>query len=85
LLDKRLDDRQRALFKELAGAAGQTRDWDILTALLCEVAGPAEAPLDGLRVARNAASERLTEFCYGESLERADDMAGARHVRFPSD
>lgn len=55
LLDKQLDDRQRELFKELAGAAGQTRDWDIVTDLLCQVLGPEKAPLDELRAARKDA------------------------------
>jgi CHAD domain-containing protein len=34
LLDPSFEERQRALFKFFANAAGQTRDWDILIALL---------------------------------------------------
>jgi CHAD domain-containing protein len=37
LLDESFDDQQRALFKFFAGAAGKTRDWDILIALLGDI------------------------------------------------
>ncbi|WP_233849676.1 CHAD domain-containing protein [Paraburkholderia sp. HD33-4] len=61
LLDSGLDDRQRALFKQLAGSAGQTRDWDILIEILGETVGPRRTPFDRLRAARAAASERSRE------------------------
>lgn len=48
LLDRDLDDKQRALFKKLAGAAGKTRDRDILLELLDETSGANRFPVEGL-------------------------------------
>lgn len=54
LLDKRENDRQRALYRFLADAAGTTRDWDILLGLLAhEASGP--GGLQGLYDARERA------------------------------
>ncbi|RFU44494.1 CHAD domain-containing protein [Paraburkholderia sp. DHOC27] len=74
LLDKALDDRQRNLLKGLAQAAGQTRDWDILIGLLCEL-GDDKAPLDKLRAARVEASNKsraiLSHAAIGSQLDDA--------------
>jgi CHAD domain-containing protein len=58
LLERGFDDQQRALFKRLAAAAGETRDWDILIELLKDT--PEGAALDGagLEAARAKALQR---------------------------
>jgi CHAD domain-containing protein len=61
LLNREFDDKHRALFKFLAGAAGKTRDWDILTQLLCELRGEEHAPLDDLRRSRGKAMSTSRE------------------------
>lgn len=61
LLDRDLDDKQRALLKHLAGAAGRTRDWDILIELLGDVLEEDQLPIDRLRVARSAVAEESRE------------------------
>jgi CHAD domain-containing protein len=61
LLGKEIDDQQRDRFKSLAGAAGKTRDWDILSELLVETLGARQAPTDRLRAARAAALEDSRE------------------------
>ncbi|WP_144152394.1 CHAD domain-containing protein [Paraburkholderia sp. BCC1885] len=61
LLGRELDDQQRERFKSLAGAAGKTRDWDILTELLIETLGAREAPTERLRAARGAALDDSRE------------------------
>jgi CHAD domain-containing protein len=61
LLDREFDDKQRALFKFLASAAGRTRDWDILTKLLCELRGNEGAPLDDLHRSRSQAMDTSVE------------------------
>jgi CHAD domain-containing protein len=61
LLGRELDDRQRDRFKSLAGAAGKTRDWDILTELLVEILGARQAPTERLRAARAAALDDSRE------------------------
>ncbi|MFM0632713.1 CHAD domain-containing protein [Paraburkholderia xenovorans] len=61
LLDRDLDDKQRALFKHLAGAAGRTRDWDILIELLRDVLEEDQLPIDRLRAARSAVAEESCE------------------------
>jgi CHAD domain-containing protein len=61
LLNREFDDKQRAFFKFLAGAAGKTRDWDILTQLLCELRGRDRTPLDDLRSARGKALDTSRE------------------------
>lgn len=61
LLDREFDEKQRAFFKFLAGAAGRTRDWDILTQLLCELCGKERTPLDDLRKARRDAMDTSRE------------------------
>ena len=57
LLDESFDDQQRTLFKFFADAAGKTRDWDILIALLGDIDG-----IDGTDAgtdAQNAPREAL--------------------------
>jgi len=61
LLDREFDEKQRALLKFLAGAAGKTRDWDILIELLRELRGNERTPLDELRKARSKAMEASRE------------------------
>jgi CHAD domain-containing protein len=61
LLDREMDEKHRAFFKFLASAAGKTRDWDILTQLLCELRGDERTPLDDLRRARRDAMETSRE------------------------
>ena len=55
LLGDELEERQGDRFKSLAGAAGKTRDWDILIELLNETLGEQQAPTERLRSARVAA------------------------------
>ena len=55
LLDSSFEERQRALFKFFANAAGQTRDWDILIELLDD------APRDALQAARARAFDASRE------------------------
>jgi CHAD domain-containing protein len=40
MLDKDFDNKQRAIYKFLGNAAGNTRDWDILIELLTELNEP---------------------------------------------
>ncbi|MFP3563394.1 CHAD domain-containing protein [Paraburkholderia sp. SIMBA_030] len=61
LLNREFYDKQRAFFKFLAGAAGKTRDWDILIQLLCELRGRERASFDDLRSARGNALETSRE------------------------
>ncbi|WP_233860353.1 CHAD domain-containing protein [Paraburkholderia sp. HD33-4] len=81
LLDKEVDDRQRALFKDLAAAAGQTRDWDILIDLLGKVSAEKNIPLDHLRAARAAASDRSrATLCHAEISAKLDDALKSSDV-----
>jgi len=91
LLDRDLDDKQRALFKSLAGAAGKTRDWDILTKILTDVLGAEHAPIDSLRAARSAAlnssRETLAHASIKSTLEDAfadsSEALSAMHKHTP--
>jgi CHAD domain-containing protein len=70
LLDRRLDDEQRALFKYLAGVAGQTRDWDILIELL-------DRPADTEALGRCLGAARAEAFDKSrETLANADIKSG---------
>src|SRR5579859_5803170 len=75
LLDHDLDDRQRALFKHLAGAAGRTRDWDILIDLLGEVLGEDRLPLDRLRAARSTVANESRETLTHAGIRSQLDVA----------
>jgi len=55
LLGNELEERQGERFKSLAGAAGKTRDWDILIELLDDALGEKRVPAERLRSARAAA------------------------------
>jgi CHAD domain-containing protein len=61
LLGRPLDDRQRERFKSLAGAAGRTRDWDILTEMLVETLDARKVPTERLDAARAAALDDSRE------------------------
>lgn len=62
LLDKKLDDRHRALLAFLANAAGKTRDWDIAIQLVAKRGSPGQDSLaHDLTAARAAASDRSRE------------------------
>ncbi|MEM5437331.1 CHAD domain-containing protein [Paraburkholderia diazotrophica] len=56
LLDKEENARQRALYRNLADAAGRTRDWDILLELL---AGDEDTPRDVPACLREAREQAL--------------------------
>jgi CHAD domain-containing protein len=73
LLDETFDNQQRALFKFYASAAGKTRDWDILIALLDEIDDSGTPPRDALQAARakTLASSR-------DTLEHADVKSALR-------
>jgi CHAD domain-containing protein len=75
LLNRDFDDKQRALLKFLANAAGQTRDWDIVTQLLCDLCGSERAPLDDLHAARGKAMDTSRE-----TLARADVKPALRNT-----
>ena len=53
ILDPEFDNQQRALYKALASSAGNTRDWDILIALLSDL--KETELIAGLRQSRDAA------------------------------
>jgi CHAD domain-containing protein len=55
LLEKAENTRQRALYKYLATAAGQTRDWDILIGLLTQEGGATQALMPKLQEVRDGA------------------------------
>ncbi|ACC73109.1 CHAD domain-containing protein [Paraburkholderia phymatum] len=67
LLDEQFDNQQRALFKFYASAAGKTRDWDILIALLGELGDAQERPVDALQAARSKSFDTSRA-----TLEQAD-------------
>ncbi len=67
LLDEQFDNQRRALFRFYANAAGKTRDWDILIALLDEMSDGQGNPGDGLQAARSHALDTSRE-----TLEHAD-------------
>ncbi|MBP0590567.1 CHAD domain-containing protein [Paraburkholderia sp. LEh10] len=73
LLDERFDEQQRALFKYFAGAAGKTRDWDILIALLDETGDARAQPHEALQASREQAFETSRE-----TLEQANVKAALR-------
>ncbi|SAL06234.1 CHAD domain-containing protein [Caballeronia arationis] len=59
MLDKDFDNQQRAIYKFLASAAGDTRDWDILMELLTELGEPKLA--GALQQSRDAALKTSRE------------------------
>jgi CHAD domain-containing protein len=61
LLNEKFDNQQRALFKFYASAAGKTRDWDILIALLGETKDAEEQPRDAMHAARSKSLDSSRE------------------------
>ncbi|VXC67785.1 Metal-binding protein [Burkholderia sp. 8Y] len=59
ILDEDFDTQQRAIYKFLANAAGNTRDWDILIGLV-EATGDTEL-LEAFRQSRSEASKKSLE------------------------
>jgi CHAD domain-containing protein len=91
LLDEQFDNQQRALFKFYASAAGKTRDWDILIALLDETGDGQEKPGDALQAARAKTFEtsRTTleqadvKRALRETLKEANRELNTAHKRTP--
>jgi CHAD domain-containing protein len=91
LLMRDFDDKQRALFKYFASAAGRTRDWDILTELLNDTLHVKQAPTDSLRAARNDAltssretlSDASIKTALREALKNANRELNTEHERTP--
>jgi CHAD domain-containing protein len=91
LLDRNFDDKQRALFKYFASAAGRTRDWDILIELLNDTLHAKQAPTDSLRAARNDAltssretlSDASIKTALREALKNANRQLNTAHERTP--
>lgn len=69
ILDEKFDDEQRALFKSLANAAGNTRDWDILIGLVKE--GGDGALLDALKKNRNKTAKKSAETLRNSRLDNS--------------
>ncbi|WOD14173.1 CHAD domain-containing protein [Paraburkholderia kirstenboschensis] len=68
ILDAKYDNEQRDLFKSLASAAGNTRDWDILIELV-ENDGD-ETLLGAFRKHRNETAEKSAETLRNSHLDR---------------
>jgi CHAD domain-containing protein len=68
MLDEDFDNKQRAIYKFLANAAGNTRDWDILIELLTELDEPKLA--DALRQSRDAAVKTSRETLSHASIKK---------------
>jgi CHAD domain-containing protein len=91
LLNRDFDDKQRALFKYFASAAGKTRDWDILIELLNDTLHVKQAPTDGLQAARNdaltssreALSDANIKTALREALKNANKELNTAHERTP--
>ncbi|MFP3557405.1 CHAD domain-containing protein [Paraburkholderia sp. SIMBA_049] len=73
LLNEQFDNQQRALFKFYASAAGKTRDWDILIALLDDTKDAEEQPRDAMHAARSKSLDSSRE-----TLEQADVKGALR-------
>jgi CHAD domain-containing protein len=82
LLDESFDDQQRTLFKFFADAAGKTRDWDILIALLGDIDGidGTDAGTDAQNAPREAlvAARAKTLDTSRETLEHANVKTALR-------
>ena len=90
LLGEELEGRQGDRFRSLAGAAGKTRDWDILIELLSDALGEKRAPTERLLSARAAAlsdsRERLAHAGINSELQDALNDANdtLRQMRKPT-
>ena len=91
LLDRALDDRQRAVFKDLAAAAGKTRDWDVAIELLGSTSDAGDFSVERLQEARgealNSSRETLSHASINselrDALEAANRELDALHQRTP--
>jgi len=68
ILDEKFDNEQRALFKFMANAAGNTRDWDILIKLVEKDSD--QALLDAFRRSRNETAEKSAETLSNAHLDK---------------
>jgi CHAD domain-containing protein len=68
ILDEKFDNEQRALFKFLANAAGNTRDWDILIKLVEKDSD--QALLDAFKRNRNETAEKSAEILANTHLDK---------------
>ncbi|MGN8110680.1 CHAD domain-containing protein [Paraburkholderia sp. 22098] len=68
ILDEKFDNEQRALFKFMANAAGNTRDWDILIKLVEKDSD--QALLDAFRRSRNETAEKSAETLRNAHLDK---------------
>ena len=90
LLGEELEGRHGDRFRSLAGAAGKTRDWDILIELLSDALGEKRAPTERLLSARAAAlsdsRERLAHAGINSELKDALNDANdtLRQMRKPT-
>ncbi|WCM18328.1 CHAD domain-containing protein [Paraburkholderia bryophila] len=71
LLDRQLEEKQRTLFKQLADAAGATRDWDIAIELIGQTARNVHTPTAHLMSARRRALETSRYVFSHESVSAA--------------
>ena len=91
LLDKGENTRQRALYKYLATAAGKTRDWDILIALIAadeRVARELSPQLqevrgDALATSRETLSNADVKHLLQDALSSASKELNTAHERVP--
>ncbi|MET3228901.1 UNVERIFIED_ORG: CHAD domain-containing protein [Burkholderia sp. 1263] len=91
LLEEGENTRQRALYKYLATAAGKTRDWDILIALLAQESGIArgltptleDARGDALATSRETLSNADVKHLLREALSSATRELNTAHERVP--
>ncbi|TCK96963.1 CHAD domain-containing protein [Paraburkholderia sp. BL9I2N2] len=67
ILDAKFDNEQRELFKSLASAAGNTRDWDILIALVENNTN--KTLLSSFRKTRNETAEKSAETLRNSHLD----------------
>lgn len=68
ILDEQFDAQQRALFKFLANAAGNTRDWDILISLVEKSSD--QKLIGAFKKQRDETAEKSIETLLGSKLER---------------
>lgn len=71
LLDSSFDDKHRDVFKQFGGAAGETRDWDILIKLLDQALGAAQTSTASLINARAAALKTSRETLTNANMRSA--------------
>lgn len=91
LLEKAENGRQRAVYKYLASAAGKTRDWDILIALLADgdsgahalSAALADARDGALAVSRETLENADVKHLLRESLSGSAKELNTAHERVP--